>query len=152
MLPSLASNNPIVVQFSQQPLHVCRRFLFCFGNCRPFSAYCSLVRQPHDAGTNTYPLLYIPFLFQKNDTREDANIHKAIACKYLSNSFHGCRRMIPGLLLPRILLFLDTLRPRDIDGSEGVAAVGSGFCARSLLSRRKLHRFPFEQWPFSFHW
>ena len=35
--------------------------------------------------------------------------------------------MAPWLLLPRILLFLDTLRPRDIDGSEGVAALGSGF-------------------------
>ena len=29
--------------------------------------------------------------------------------------------------------FPDTLRPRDIDGSEDVAALGSGFCARSLL-------------------
>ena len=41
-----------------------------------------------------------------------------------------CRRMAPWLLLPRILLFLDTLRPRDKDGSEGVAALCSGFlCA-----------------------
>ena len=43
----------------------------------------------------------------------------------------------PWLLLPRILLFLDTLRPREKNGSEGVAAVCSGFCARSLLSCQK---------------
>ena len=35
--------------------------------------------------------------------------------------------MAPWLLLPLILLFLDTLRPRDIDGSEGVAALGCCF-------------------------
>ena len=45
--------------------------------------------------------------------------------KYL----HGCRRMAPWLLLPCELLFLDTLRPRVIDGSESVAAFGVGFCA-----------------------
>ena len=39
--------------------------------------------------------------------------------------------MDPWLLLPRILLFLDTLRPRDTVGSKGVAAVCSGFWARS---------------------
>ena len=42
--------------------------------------------QPHDAGTNTYLRLYIPFQFCRIDTREDANIHKKIACKYPSNS------------------------------------------------------------------
>ena len=56
----------------------------------------------------------------------------------------GCRRMDPWLLLPRILLFLDTLRPRVIDGSEGVAAFGLGFCCtRSSLSSWKLHWSPF---------
>ena len=39
----------------------------------------------------------------------------------------------PWLLLPLILLVLDALRPREGDGSESVAAVCSGFCARSLL-------------------
>ena len=58
--------------------------------------------------------------------------------------------MVPWLLLPRILLVLDTRRPRDKDGSEGVAALWSGFCARSLLSCRKLHWSPFEHWPFFF--
>ena len=37
--------------------------------------------------------------------------------------------MAPGLLLPQILLFLDALRPRVIDGSECVAAKGVGFGA-----------------------
>ena len=40
--------------------------------------------------------------------------------------------MDPWLLLPRILLFLGTLR-RDTVGSESVAAVCSGFCARSWV-------------------
>ena len=66
--------------------------------------------------------------------------------KYL----HDCRRMSPWLLLPLILLFLDTPRPRVIDGSESAAAFGVGFRARSLLSCRKLHWFPFEHWPFFF--
>ena len=68
--------------------------------------------------------------------------------KYLQ----GCRRIMPGLLLPLTLLFLDILLPRVIDGSESVAAFGVAFCARSLLSCRKLHWSPFEHCPFSFHW
>ena len=54
------------------------------------------------------------------------------------------------LPLPWILLFLDTLRPRDAVGSEGVAALWSGFCARSLHSCRKLQRSHCEHWPFFF--
>ena len=45
-----------------------------------------VVHQTYAAGTNTYPRLCSPFLFCKIDIREDANIHKAIACKYLSNN------------------------------------------------------------------
>ena len=37
---------------------------------------------------------------------------------------------------------LDTLQPREKDGSEGVAASWSGFCARSLLSCWQLHWSP----------
>ena len=40
--------------------------------------------------------------------------------------------MNPWLLLLRILLFLDTLRPRDTVGPEGVAAVCSGFLCTIL--------------------
>ena len=65
---------------------------------------------------------------------------------------HGCRRLDPWLLLPWILLFLDTLLPRDTVGSEGVAAVCSGFCARSWVSCQKLQRSRCEYWPFSFYW
>ena len=46
-----------------------------------------------------------------------------------------CQRMAPWLLLPRILLFLDTLRPRDTVGSESVAAMCSGLCARSWVAK-----------------
>ena len=53
-----------------------------------------------------------------------------------------------GYLLPRILLFLGTHLLRERAGSEGVAAVCSGLCARSCVSRRKLHRSPCEHWPF----
>ena len=49
--------------------------------------------------------------------------------------------MAPWLLLPWILLFFDTLRRHKEDGSEGVAALWSGFCARSVLSCRKLVSF-----------
>ena len=45
-----------------------------------------LMSQPHDAGTYTYPWLCNPFLFCKIDIREDAHNHKAVSCKYLSNS------------------------------------------------------------------
>ena len=115
-------------------------------NGRSFSAFCLVVRQPYDAGTNTYPLPYIPIRFYRIDIREDANTHKAIACKYISSSIYTVVEEVCQL----ILLVLDTLRPRVIDGSESVAAFGFGFCwvARSLLSCQKLHWFPFEHWHF----
>ena len=50
---------------------------------------------------------------------------------------HGCRRILPVCLLLVALLFLDVLLPRVIDGSEGGAAFGVGFDARSSLSCRK---------------
>ena len=50
-------------------------------------AFCLVVHQTHDAGTNTCLQPYKPFHLDTIDTREDANIHKAIACKYLSNNF-----------------------------------------------------------------
>ena len=52
--------------------------------------------------------------------------------------------MAPWSLLPWILLFCDALRPREKDGSEGVAALWSGFWVRSFLSCQKLHWSPFE--------
>ena len=61
--PSLARHNPSERHFSQQPLRSCRRFLFFLVNGRSFPAFRSVVRQPCDAGTNTYLLLYIPIRF-----------------------------------------------------------------------------------------
>ena len=80
----LVTDNTIVIQFSHLPQHSCRRFLFFFGNGRSFSAFCSVVRHLHDAGTNTYPLLYNPFHFCRLHIR-CANTHKVILCKYLSS-------------------------------------------------------------------
>ena len=95
-----------------------------------------------------------PVLFYRIGTRADANIHKEFACRYPSSnictvveeSYQGFYCCLG------ILLFLDTLRPRDAVGSEGVAAVCSGFYARSWVSWRKLQRSRCEHWPFSFHW
>ena len=61
-------------------------FSFFCGNSSLSLAFCLVVHQPYDAGTNTYPRLCSPFLFCKIDTRVDANVHKAIACKYLSKN------------------------------------------------------------------
>ena len=47
-----------------------------------FSAFHLVVHQPGDAETD----LATRFCFVKIDTREDANIHKTIACKYSSNN------------------------------------------------------------------
>ena len=49
-----------------------------------FWFFCLVVRQPYDAGKYTYPRHCNPFQFCRIDIREDANIHKAIACKYFS--------------------------------------------------------------------
>ena len=114
--------NPIGVQCSQLPQHFCRRFLFFCKNSNLSLAFYLVVSQPCKAGTNTYPRLYIVLQFCEIDIREDANIHKAIACKYPSTNMHCCRRMAPWLLLPRMLFLFDTLPSRDAVGSEGVAA------------------------------
>ena len=92
------------------------------------------------------------FCFVKIDTREDANIHKTFACKYLSNNIcTGVEEWTHGYF--RLGYFSSsTLRPRDTVDSEGVAAVCSGFCARSWASWRKLQRSPCEHWPFPFRW
>ena len=45
-------------------------------------AFCSVVHQPRDAGTDTYPQLCSPILFCKIGIRDDANMPKAIVCKY----------------------------------------------------------------------
>ena len=127
--------------------------LSLFGWSCSFSAFYLVGHQPCNAETDTYLQRYNPFHFCSIDTRADANIHKTFTCKYLSNNICTVvEEWNIWLLLPRILLFLDTLRPRDKVGSESVAAVCSGFCARSWASWRELHRSPCEHWPFSFHW
>ena len=91
------------------------------------------------------------FSFVELTLGEDANIHKVVACKYLSNDIcTGVEEWKPWLLLPRILLFFDTLRPRVMEGSEGVAALWSGFWARSWVSWRKLHWSPLRTMAYFF--
>ena len=118
-----------------------------------FSAFYWVVLQPRSAGTDTCLLLRIPIQFYRIDIREGANTHKVISYKYLSNRIctvveEFCQS---DFSLWRIF-FLDVLLPRVIDGSEGGAAFGVGFRARSPLSCRKLHLSPFEHWPYSLHW
>ena len=82
MFPSLARRNPFVVQFSQQPQHSCRRFL-CF--CGGMVAFLWLLVWLF-VNLMMREQTLIPFLFCRIDIREDAHIHKAISCKYLSNN------------------------------------------------------------------
>ena len=112
-------------------------------------ALCLVVHQPYVAGTNTFLQLCNPFLFCRIHTREDAIFTKRSRASNFQKYF--CTEWHRGYLCLEILLFLDGLRPRDTVGSEGVAALWSGFRARSLLSCLKLHGSPVEHWPFSFH-
>ena len=73
---------------TEKRLHSCRRFLFFCVNISLSLAFCLAVHQPCIAETDTCLQPYIPFLLCKIDTREGANIHKAIACKYLSNNIY----------------------------------------------------------------
>ena len=93
----------------------------------------------------------LPIQFYRIEIREDANTHKVISNKYLSNSTctvveEFCQS---DFCLWRFF-FSSALPPRVIDGSEGGAAFGVGFGAWSLLSYRKLHWSPFEHCPFFF--
>ena len=86
MTPSLARHNPIVVEFFTIAAAILSSPFFLGENGRFVSTFCLVVRQPYDDGTNAYHQFYIPFLLCRIDIREHANIHKAISCKYLSNS------------------------------------------------------------------
>ena len=85
MHPNLVIHNPIVIHFSQQPQHSCRRFLFFLGCCS-FSASYLVVHQPCNAETDTCLQPYNPFHFYRVGTLADAFTHKAFACRYFSNN------------------------------------------------------------------
>ena len=144
--PSLARRNRIVVQFSQQPPHFCRRFLFFLG--RVAFGFCLVVHQPHDAETNICHRLYSPFPFCKIGTQADPNIHIAIACKYTSNDI--CTVVEEWTHGYFCLGYFSSSTHVDLVGR--MARMAWRQCARSLLSGRKLHWSPCEHWPFSFHW
>ena len=57
--------------------------------------------------------------------------------------------MAPCLLLPWKLLFFDTLRPREKDGSEGVAALWSVFVTALVSFRTLAFLFPLVTRTFS---
>ena len=97
------------------------------------SAFYLVVHQPCNEETNTCLLTYNPLLLWKIRTRVDANIHKAFACKYPANNICTVvEQWTVGYSLPRILLFLDTLRPRDTVGSDRLCVL---VFAYDLVSR-----------------
>ena len=136
MLPSLARHSPTVVQFSQQPQHSCRRFLFFCGISSFSWAFYLVVCQPCGAAMTLIPCFTARFLFIELILRRMpffTRKSRTSTCQKFSARLSENGTMLT-LFLPWILLFFDTLRPRDKDGSDGVAALWSGFCARSLLS------------------
>ena len=113
-----------------------------------FRLFCLVVRQIMMRERTLIPCLSSRFVFMELTFGRMRKLTR----RWRASTFHivstRCRRMIPGL--PALGYFFSlTLRPRVVDGSEGVAAFGFSFCcARSLLSCRKLHWFPFKHWPF----
>ena len=87
MLQSLARRNPIVVQFSQQPPHFLSSLsLPCVGRAAFLWFFVWLFINLMMREQTLIPGFATRFCFVKIDTRADANIHKAIACKYIPNS------------------------------------------------------------------
>ena len=132
--------NPTVERPSLLPLHFCHH---------PASAFCWVVPHPSVREASTLRRTYIPIQTYRINIREDANGHKVIWSKYLSSSL--CTAVDLSSQTDSGLwgsFVLDALLPRvfEVGGSEGGSAFGVGF-ARSLLSCRKLHWSPFEQWP-----
>ena len=89
------------------------------------------------------------FNLYRTDIREDANTHKVISYKYLSNSIctvveEFCQ---PDFCLWRF--FFSTYFYLVIDGLRGWSGFLVSVCgARSSLSCPKLHWSPFEHWSF----
>ena len=121
-------------------------------NDRSFSAFRLVVRRPYDAGTDTCPCFSSLFSFVEITLGRMPILTRRSRASTFQEVFAWLSKNSVSLTSASDASFLDALRPRVIDGSEGVAAFGVGFCARSLLSYRKLHFSPFEQSPFSFHW
>ena len=69
------------------------------------------------------------FCFVKKDTREDVNMHMAIACKYLSNNIFTVVEECHQGYFSLTHSSLDMLLSGVIDGSQSMAGFGVGFCA-----------------------
>ena len=124
-----------------------------FGMLLFFGFFYLVVHQPCNAETDTCLQPYKPFHFEIIGTRADAKIHKTFACRHLSNNI--CTVVEEWTQGYFCLGYFSSSTHFGLVmrfGSESVAAVCSGFCARSWVSWRKLHRSPCEHWPFSFHW
>ena len=129
----------------------CHRYCFLFEKPTRPSAFYLVVHQPCTAETDTCLQPGNPFLFYTIGTRADANLHKAFAYRYLSDKI--CTvvgEWTDGYFCLGYFSSSTQLRPRDAVGSEGVAAVCPGFCARSWVSWRKLQGSPSEHWAFFF--
>ena len=94
-----------------------------------------------------------PFHFYRIGTRSDANIHKAFACRYLSNNI--CT-VVEEWTHGHFCLGYFSSSTHTSTSWYGwlrrCCGIVVWFFTWSLLSCRKLHRSPCEHWPFSFHW
>ena len=92
-------------------------FSSCGNSCLSL-AFCLVLHQPYDTRTNTG--FASPFLVLENwhsgGCQYSQGVRVQVPLKYF---LHGCRKMEPWLPFLAILLFLYTLRPRDVVGSEG---------------------------------
>ena len=139
---NLVIHNPMKIHFSQSNSILVIALAFEL-----------VVHQPWISETDTCLQPYNPFHFQRSDTRADANIHKTFAYKYLSNNICTVvEEWTHGFFCLGYFFFsahFDLVIRLAQKAWRQCALV---FCARSWVSWRKLHRYPCEQWPFSFHW
>ena len=144
-----ARRNSIVVQFTTAGAFLSLlSFLFWIGSSFRtfFWLFINLVMRKNTLVSS----LTQPFHFCRIGTRADATISRRRSRTNTSQIICTGRRMDPWLLCLGYFSLPRQLRPRDTVGSESVAAVCSGFSARSWFSCLRLHLSPCEHCPFFF--